>query len=199
MTLQGTKKEGKDPAPAPPESKPMAFWEIPNAVAIYIIIAAFFGLLMATLSAANWVIGSGHITLITVIAALLLFRYYSTVKLADLLELSNTQKEADKTADAAKKVADKVDKEIKPKVQQLLDASLTHIKKGKELKVGLGAGAALADIDSLLDQHSNTVENLKSSLVQSFDELEKTKDEMLASKAALDTHRAAIAKRLNRF
>lgn len=69
---------------------------------------AFFVILIVSLFKTNWAIGAGHITLITVIAALLLFRYYSTVKLADLLEFSNTQKVVDATYKNAEAMANKV-------------------------------------------------------------------------------------------
>jgi hypothetical protein len=83
----------------------LKFWEKPNTVAIYSAIGALFIVLVlsAALSGLPPVlkIETAQIFIIVVIAALLLFRYYNTLKLGTLLELSNSEKAAEADADAA--------------------------------------------------------------------------------------------------
>lgn len=180
-------------------SKPLAFWEFPNAIAIYLMTGAFFSILVFSLVASSWSIGSGQITLISVIAALLLFRYYSTVKLAGILELSNVQIAADNATKNAAMVTEKVEKEIKPKVEKLITATKKHNEAGKELRTRTSTIVELKPYSDQLEPHWANVQNIATELQASFNELEQAKSDLMTSKAALDKRREIIAKKLNRF
>jgi hypothetical protein len=96
----------KSPSTEQPATEPaLKFWEKPNTIAIYSAIVALF--IVLVLSAVPSVsppmlkIDNAQIFIIVVIAALLLFRYYNTLKLGTLLELSNAEKAAEADAEAA--------------------------------------------------------------------------------------------------
>jgi hypothetical protein len=74
-----------------PRSKRKEWWEIPNTVAIYAFAAGLFILLI--LSSISWTgvtIGYNQLMIIGLIVVLLLFRYFSEIKLGKLLELRKT-------------------------------------------------------------------------------------------------------------
>lgn len=73
------------------KNKRREWWEIPNTIAIYIFAAGLFALLvLSTIDSTGVKIGSAHLIIMGLIAVLLLFRYFSEIKLAKILELKRT-------------------------------------------------------------------------------------------------------------
>jgi len=95
------------------KTQELKFWEKPNTVAIYsAVVALFIVLVLSSIPSASppvLKIEGAQVFIIVVIAALLLFRYYNTLKLGTLLELSNAQKEAEEEADASEQDKTKIE------------------------------------------------------------------------------------------
>jgi uncharacterized protein with von Willebrand factor type A (vWA) domain len=154
--------------------------------------------LVASLFIANWEIGSGHIiTLITVIAALLLFRYYSTIKLANLLEFSNTQKAADTTSKNAEAMTKKV-QEIISKVQNM--ATMAE-NRHSEISHFLDAPGVegIAPLSNTTSQFASETQNAASELKQDLQELQTIYNALQNSRTELDVQRKIMASKLNRI
>jgi hypothetical protein len=158
---------------------------------------AFFVILVAGLFITNWVIAADHITLITVIAALLLFRYYSTVKLANLLEFSNTQKAADTASKNAGAVTKKV-QEIVPKFEKMVTMADQHRNQISSL-LDVAGIKGVAPLKDTTNQYASETQGIVSELEVDLQELETLYNVLQNTRTELETERKIIASMINRI